>query len=123
MRIRTVRDERYRYIRNFTPKRPFFSPNAYKAKQYPAWNLVQQLHAEGKLTPVQAALCAPRMAEEELYDLQADPHQIKNLAGAPEHAQTLKRMREAVEQWIKDTDDQGRIPEDPSAIPAATPAK
>ena len=105
MRIRTVRDERYRYIRNFTPKRPFFSPNAYKAKQYPAWNLVQQLHAEGKLTPVQAALCAPRMAEEELYDLREDPHQIKNLAGAPEHAQTLARMRAALEQWIKDTDD------------------
>lgn len=123
MRIRTVRDDRYRYIRNFTPERPLFSPNAYKARQYPAWNLVQQLHAEGKLTPVQAALCAPRMAEEELYDLQADPHQIKNLAGSPEHAATLKRMREAMEAWIKETDDQGRFPEDPSAIPAAKPAQ
>ena len=29
-RFRTVRDARYRYIRNFTPERPFLQPNDYK---------------------------------------------------------------------------------------------
>ena len=72
-RLRTVRDARYRYIRNFTPERPFLQANAYKEQQYPVWNLLKELHAEGKLTPVQEVLCAPTMPEEELYDLDADP--------------------------------------------------
>jgi len=59
MRHRTVRDARYRYIKNFTPEAPFFSPNAYKAKQYPVWNHMQQLHAEAKLNAVQEVLCQP----------------------------------------------------------------
>ncbi len=110
-RLRTVRDARFRYIRNFTPERPFLQPNAYKEKQYPVWNLLKQLHAEGKLTPEQAVLCAPTMPEEELYDLERDPHQVKNLAKSPEHQETLKRLRAALEKWIEETGDQGRVPE------------
>lgn len=113
MRHRAVRDDRYRYIKNFTPEKPFFSPNAYKAKQYPAWNLIQQLHQEGKLNAVQEILCQPRMPEEELYDLQSDPHQIKNLArsASPEHQAALTKLRRAVTDWIDSTNDRGRLPD------------
>jgi arylsulfatase A-like enzyme len=113
MRIRSVRDERYRYIRNFTPDTPFLAPNAYKERQYPVWNLLKELHAAGKLTPAQEFLCQPKMQAEELYDLQADPWEIHNLAGAPEQEATLKRMRGVLEKWIEDSNDQGRIPEPP----------
>ncbi len=124
MRHRTVRDERFRYIRNFTPEKPFFSPNAYKEKQYPVWNLMQQLHAEGKLNAVQEALCQPRMPEEELYDLVADPDEINNLAtsGKPEHQAELKKLRAAVTEWIERTQDRGRLP-DPDGPGAGRPAK
>ena len=116
MRHRAVRDDRYRYIKNFTPEKPFFSPNSYKAKQYPAWNLIQQLHQEVKLNPVQEILCQPSMPEEELYDLQSDPHQINNLAlsTSPEHQVALTKLRGAVTQWIESTNDRGRLP-DPDA--------
>ena len=107
-RFRTVRDVRYRYIRNFTPERPFLQPNEYKQKQYPVWTLLPELNAAGKLNEVQAALCAPHMPEEELYDLQADPHETKNLAGSKGTEATLKRLRSALEKWIEDTNDQGR---------------
>ena len=112
-RCRTVRDARYRYIRNFTPEVAIFATNAYKAKQYPAWNLIQQLHTEGKLNPVQDALCIERMPDEELYDLRADPHEIKNLAASdnPEHQAALKRLRADLERWMEESNDQGRIPE------------
>ena len=106
-RFRTVRDARYRYIRNFTPERPFLQPNEYKERSYPVWNLLKQLHADGKLTPPQESLCAPTMPAEELYDVQADPHEIHNLVGSPEHQATLKRLRNALEKWIADTHDQG----------------
>jgi arylsulfatase A-like enzyme len=125
MRIRTVRDDRYRYIRNFTPEVPFLAPNQYKERQYPLWTLLPQLNAAGKLTPEQAALCAPRMAEEELYDLQADPHEVRNLAKSPEHAQVLERLQAVLNQWIEQTGDRGRQPEPPqeAAGAARKPAK
>ena len=110
-RFRTVRDDRYRYIRNFTPERPFLQKNDYKERQYPVWTLLPRLNAEGKLTPAQAALCAPTMPAEELYDLTADPHEIKNLASSPEHAAVRKRLAGVLEKWIEDSNDQGRVPE------------
>ena len=107
-RFRTVRDARYRYIRNFTPDRPFLQANEYKEKQYPVWNLLKQLHAEGKLTPAQDALCAPTLPAEELYDLEQDPHEIRNLATSTEHEPVLKRLRSVLEKWIEESNDQGR---------------
>ena len=119
-RLRTVRDARWRYIRNFTPDRPFLSPNAYKEKQYPVWNLLKELHAQGKLTPAQEFLCQPTMPPEELYDLEADPFEIHNLAASttPEHQASLKRLRGVLEKWIEDTDDKGRNAEPPEVVAA-----
>jgi arylsulfatase A-like enzyme len=119
-RLRTVRDARYRYIRNFTPDRPFLSPNKYMETQYPVWNLLKELNAQGKLTPAQAFLCAPTMPPEELYDLENDPWEIVNLAGStkPEHQEALKRLRAALEKWIEETGDQGRVFEPPDVVKA-----
>lgn len=110
-RLRTVRDAKYRYIHNFTPDRPFLQANDYKERQYPVWNLLKELHADGKLTPVQARLCDPTMPEEELYDLERDPHEVDNLAGKAEHRETLERLRKVLDAWIEETDDKGRTPE------------
>jgi len=113
-RFRTVCDGRYRYIRNFTAERPFLQANEYKEKSYPVWNLLKALNAAGKLTPVQARLCAPTMQEEELYDLERDPHEIDNLAGKAEHKAKLERLRKVLTDWIAASNDQGKVlePED-----------
>lgn len=110
-RMRSARDERYRYIRNFTPERPFLQKNDYKERSYPVWNLLKELNAQGKLTPVQAVLCAPTMPEEELYDMQNDPYEIKNLAKEEKYQDVLKRMRAATEEWIRATGDKGAVME------------
>lgn len=110
-RFRTVRDARYRYIRNFTPERPFMQANNYKEKMYPVWNLIKQLGKEDKLTPWQKAFyLAPRMPAEELYDMNADPWSMTNLAGSekPEHQAARKRLAGVLEKWIIDSNDQGR---------------
>jgi len=120
-----VRDARYRYLRNFTPEAAIFAPNAYKARQYPAWNLIQQLHAQGKLTPVQDALCAERMPDEELYDTLSDPHEIENLAKSsnPEQQAVLHRLRIELERWIEESNDQGRVAELPEPAASNQPTK
>jgi len=119
-RFRTVRDARYRYIRNFLPERPFLQPNEYKESQYPVWNLLKELAVQGKLTPEQAALTAPTMPPEELYDLENDPHEVHNLIGStdPVHQVALHRLRSVLDQWIETSGDQGRTLEPPEIAAA-----
>lgn len=112
-RIRSVRNARYRYNRNFTPEVSFSALSRYKEASYPVMPLLRQLHAEGRLTPTQAALMAPRLPEEELYDLENDPFEIVNLAAsaAPGVQRVRKELSGALEQWIAASNDQGRTPE------------
>ena len=53
---------------------------------------------------------------EELYDLQADPHEIRNLADRPEFSEELGRHRRILEEWIRSTDDKGQYPEDAAGL-------
>jgi hypothetical protein len=108
-RFRTVRDARYRYIRNFTPERPFLQPNKYKEKQYPVWNLIKELNQQGKLTPVQSVLAAPTMAAEELFDLDNDPYETNNLELRWDFQPTVLKLRSVLDKWIADTGDQGKV--------------
>jgi hypothetical protein len=71
----------------------------------------RRLAFEGKLNPVQMQFFARTKPPEELYDLETDPYEVKNLAAAPEHQGTLKEMRAALEKWMTDTKDLGAIPE------------
>jgi len=115
-RMRCVLDERFKYIRNFMPGVPYMQRNPYKEKEYPTWNLVKQLAREGKLTPVQALFTAEGKPVEELYDLQADPHEVNNLATRPEQRQRLLAMRALIDKWVVETNDHGRFAEDPVPV-------
>ncbi|MEQ8764849.1 MAG: sulfatase [Planctomycetota bacterium] len=115
-RIRTVRDARYRYLRNFYPERPFLQLNRYKEWSYPMLGVMRALNEAGRLEGPPAVLFAPRRPKEELYDLENDPHEIRNLAGSEEHARELERLRAALDTWIVETNDQGRFEEPPEVI-------
>lgn len=115
-RVRTVRDARYKYIRNFDPDKPYLPARMpYADETNPNYNLMRQLCAEGKLNAAQMKFMAATKPVEELYDLQTDPYELNNLAGLPDHKQVLARLRSVLEQWIVATGDQGRTPEDPVA--------
>lgn len=118
-RIRSVRDRRYKYLRNFMPDRPYMQPNAYKERAYPVWNLLKELHARGKLTPQQDLFCSDHRPPEELYDLRTDPDEVHNLAADPAHASVLIAMRAALDRWIEETNDLGRFPEPETGLDAA----
>lgn len=117
-RLRTVRDARYRYIRNFTPEKTFFTLSRYKENQYVAIPAIRRLHFAGKLNAVQEFLFAPHMPPEELYDLETDPYEINNLIDSrkPEHVAALARLRPALEKWIVESNDHGRVFESPEEI-------
>ena len=111
-RIRCVRTDRYKYIRNFFPEHPYTYFNAYKKLQYPVLTLMEVLHSRGGLAPEQARFMAPIRPEEELYDLRDDPHEVHNLADEPKHEKILKELRGKLDEWVKGTGDQGESPED-----------
>jgi len=115
-RIRCVRTKRYKYIRNFFPERPYTYFNCYKKLSYPVLTLMEILYEQGKLTPEQAQFMAPTRPEEELYDLQDDPHEVHNLADNPKHQEILHELRAELEKWIKETGDQGEFPEDDEVV-------
>jgi len=80
---------------------------------------IRRLAEEGRLTPAQAAPYGQRVAEE-LYDLENDPDEVVNLAGDPAYADVLKEMREALADWIEDTDDKGQYPRSQAAMDEIT---
>ncbi len=108
-RIRSVRDKRFRYIRNFHPELPYAQEIDYMeiGKTMQAW---RRANAEGKLNDVQKLFFAPTKPQEELYDTEADPFEVKNLADDPHYADKLAELRAACEEWIKGTNDKGAVP-------------
>jgi arylsulfatase A-like enzyme len=108
--VRTVRDERFRYVRNFKPYFPYSTHVSY-AEQTPTMKDLRRLHAEGKLPAAAEQFMADHRPPEELYDTERDPHEIRNLAGSPEHRQTLERLRGALADWMQETRDTGVLPE------------
>ncbi len=114
--IRTVRDDRYRYLRNKYPERPFLQLNRYKEASYPIIALMRHLHEQGKLAGPPARLLEPRRPAEELYDLKSDPWEINNLAVDPEYSDVRARLSDQLDAWMVRSNDQGRTPEPPAVI-------
>jgi arylsulfatase A-like enzyme len=113
-RIRSVRSRRFKYLRNYYPSRPYRQPNRYMDDKA----IVQALrrwHAAGALTPAQARVMAGSRPREELYDLEADPFEVTNLADDPRWTAELRRHRAALAAWQERTGDRGRDPE-PEAV-------
>ena len=108
--IRSVRGPRYRYIRNYEPLKPYYQYMNTPEKGA-TMKEIRRVHAAGNMPEAAALFMAPFKPAEELYDLEKDPHEIRNLAGQPEHIERLQRMREIHLQWVRDTGDLGLLPE------------
>jgi uncharacterized sulfatase len=115
-RSRAVRDRRFKYIRNFHPDRPWAQHVAYM-EEMPTMKELRRLWklAVGDGKPVRAepqwAFMLPAKPAEELYDTTTDPHEIRNLAADSAHGATLAEMRTALDRWMEETGDLGRVPE------------
>jgi arylsulfatase A-like enzyme len=91
--VRSVRDARYVYVRNYFTHRPAGQHNAYMFET-PSTRVWHQRFIQGKLNAAQSAFWQPHSAEE-LYELGCDPFEIRNLAGDPAHSPALERLRDA----------------------------
>ena len=60
----------------------------------------------------------PRIDHAQLFDLQEDPHETRNLANAPEHAAKISALTDLMRDWQQRIGD-----EDPLSVPEPKPAE
>lgn len=107
--MRSVADKRWLYIRNFRPDLPYVQPLNYmfQARGYQSW---AKLAEQGKLTEKTSMFWGSKPSEE-LYDMEADPDNVNNLAADPQHRATIERMRVALKRHTLEIVDNGFMPE------------
>jgi hypothetical protein len=108
--IRSVRDKRFKYLRNYQPEKTYAQPIKYM-DEMPAMQDWRRLFVAGELKGPQLLWFREKKPAEELFDCDADPHEIHDLAADPKYADVLARMRAAHEKWMKETGDLGLVPE------------
>jgi len=99
---RMVRRGDYVYIRNAHPQLPQIIS---LKSTHPNLDHLRELAKTGKLTAAQMDPFLHPRPSEELFHINEDPHQLKNLAGNPERRQILQEMRKLMDQWQRETGD------------------
>ena len=110
--IRSVRGRRFKYIRNYFPHLPWFHK---QTRLYPSTHPVaaswHRLARAGELTGAARIYMAATKPREQLFDLENDPHELRNLAGDPQYEDKLKELRGAHREWVVAKRDLGFLPE------------
>jgi arylsulfatase A-like enzyme len=107
--VRSVTDGRYVYIRNYMPHLIYGQYLDYMF-QTPTTRVWRRLYGEGKLKPPQTYFWEGKPAEE-LYDLQNDRDEVRNLAASPQHQEALAKLRQAQRALALKIRDVGFLPE------------
>ncbi|MBK1875481.1 sulfatase-like hydrolase/transferase [Pelagicoccus mobilis] len=112
---RAATDGRWKYIRSYLPSRAYCLRNDFQW-QMPsnlAWDAYAAERSEiPERSRADAVWLQPFTAKgvEMLFDLEADPHEEKNLAGDPAYETILAKMRKAVSRHVRETRDLGFFP-------------
>ena len=107
--VRSVVGERYIYIRNYMPHKPYGQHVSYMF-QTPTTQVWKKMFDEGKLNQAQSHFWKTKPPEE-LYDLKKDRDEVNNLAKSKDHKEVLKAMRKAHLGHVNQIIDIGFLPE------------
>jgi arylsulfatase A-like enzyme len=120
--IRSVRTERYKYIRNLRPDCYHSNHSDIQRKDgagayWDSWDAVAATNA------VAAAVVAKyyQRPAEEFYDLEKDPEEQNNLAGNPEYQTQIKQLSSRLDGWMAEQGDTQRIFEEPYLVTGPRP--
>ena len=109
-RIRTVRDHRYLYVRNYHPELPAYKDIAYR-KNMDMMNELLRLNALDELNSDESYWFRLKKTKEELYDCENDPENLNNLINDPQYKNKIDELSKAMDIWIEKVGDKGAIPE------------
>ena len=108
--VRSVTDGRYVYLRNFLPHVSQGQRVAYQFET-PSTRVWHQRFVAGQTTESQSIFWRTPKASEELYDLQSDRDEVRNLANSPEHQAVLRKLRAAHRRHLLEVKDVCLLPE------------
>jgi arylsulfatase A-like enzyme len=108
--IRAVRDAEFRYVRNYSPHRPWGQHYAYPFEVQPSMRSWFAAFKAGRCNEAQSAYWKAKPAEE-FYQLADDPFEILNRIADPNHAARIAKLRTALRAEILKARDTGFIPE------------
>ncbi len=107
--VRSVRDQRYIYIKNYMPHKIYGQRINYMF-QTPTTQVWKKLYDQGELDPPKTYFWETKPAEE-MYDLEKDPDEVNNLADSEQHQDILNQFRRAQRQKALEIRDIGFLPE------------
>ncbi|MFK7845530.1 MAG: sulfatase [Rhodothermales bacterium] len=102
--IRSVRDQRYKYIRNLNAEGLFTNLITNRTGQG-GWNSWKVLAASNEQAMNRTEIYQKRPAEE-LYDLHLDPYELNNLAQEPEYQDIKTTLNQSLQDWMYAVGDQ-----------------
>ncbi|MEM1248631.1 MAG: sulfatase [Acidobacteriota bacterium] len=108
--VRTLTDGRYVYSRSYLPDRPH-GQHVWYQFQTPTTRVWYERWRAGELPESQSSFWLSPRPVEELYDLEKDPHEVRNLARSADHAAVLSRLRTQLRRALEATRDTGFLPE------------
>lgn len=109
-RLRSVRFGTFKYIRNFNPEISNALPVSYR-EQMPMMKHLNKLWDANELEDNVSLWFKTPKPKEELYSLENDPYELKNLTSKSELQDTLVFLRKHLDRWIIETEDLGEFPE------------
>ncbi len=107
---RMARHGDWLYIRNAWPERQAMCVES--SPKYPSGKELWAAQEQGKLTSDQRDIFQIPRPAEELYRVSVDPHQLSNVAQAPDNQAVLAKLRAALDRWTEETGD--TVPENPT---------
>ncbi|MFP6763445.1 MAG: sulfatase-like hydrolase/transferase [Planctomycetaceae bacterium] len=107
--VRSVRDQRYVYIRNYMPHKVYGQYIQYMF-QTPTTRVWKDMYDAGRLNAAQSLFWQTKPVEE-LYDLASDPDEVVNLADSREHQDIRNRLAGAQRSLAVKIRDLGFLPE------------
>ncbi|MEL6255241.1 MAG: sulfatase [Bacteroidota bacterium] len=102
--IRAVRDNRFKYIRNYRPDQGYYLPVSFR-ERIPTMAELLRLKDEGELNETQSLWFRDKKEPEELYDCINDPHELNNLAASPEYKEKLEELSKEMDRWLEEISD------------------
>jgi arylsulfatase A-like enzyme len=108
--VRAVRDRDFRYVRNYSPHRPWGQHYSYPFEVQPSMRSWFAEFAAGRCNEVQSAYWKAKPGEE-FYQIADDPFEVRNRVAEPPSADRVARLRATLRAEILSTRDTGFIPE------------
>lgn len=104
---RAIRSKKFKYIRNL--KRPgsvVSCSTAYRRANHPAYHVINLLN-QRELLNLQQKQLVTELSDEELYDLENDPFETRNLIGLAKYENVQSELQDKLDEWLKLSDDKG----------------